>query len=126
MDLRSWAFLVGTGVMCGAAVATPDALGRAGAVIAAVCLAVAWTSRRSMLALHAVTEHMGLLPQTITFQGNDDGTVTALISRVNGEPVIVTIPETVAEQGRDAVAHYLMHELDIGDDVDVTIVGDDE
>jgi hypothetical protein len=69
---------------------------------------------------------MGALPQRVTIQENEDGTVTAFVSRVNGEPVLVTIPETVTEQGRDAIAHYLMHELDIGDDVDVSIVDDDE
>lgn len=110
--------------MSAAAVASPTPFGRAGAVLAAVFFGITWAHRRMTLVLRSITEQMGLLPHTITFDQNDDGTVTAFVSRLNGEPIIVRIPEQVAEQGHDAVAHYLMHELNV-DDVDV-VIHDDE
>jgi hypothetical protein len=115
-DVPSWALLIGTSLMGAVAVVTPDVLGRVGGMVAAIMCAVSWSFRRFTLHLREGIDSIGYLPMQVSIDQDDDGNVTALVTRMNGEPVVVSIPPTVAEQGREAVAHYLLHELEQDDD----------
>lgn len=53
----------------------------------------------------------GRVPAKILFEQNADESVTAFVTMMSGEPVVVKIPAEVASRGRQAVQLWLLDEL---------------
>src|SRR5262245_8673678 len=60
------------------------------------------------------TTALGRMPKSITLNRDEDG-ASALIERVNADPVVIRIPEEIAEQGPQAAVEWAAEQATRGD-----------
>lgn len=85
------------------------------ALIGGFCLWVCgWRMHRryySRLSDEMTEEMRARVPRDVRLERNEDGSATAFCTMLNGDPVLVTIPEEVCEHGLQSAQAWLIDEL---------------
>ena len=74
------------------------------------CVVVAWTAAAITLRFHSLARRRALdrLPRSIEVRADDDGRWVAFVTRVSGEPVVMRVPDDVAEHGPYAMRDWII------------------